>query len=125
MGLFDSKKLKELEKEKEEVLLRLNSITEKEDNVRHLNDVLRKMRIEVAELNEKKLRISDEIEPLVIQKEQLKSDLENIAKEIFNLRQIKIEEQNAILAYTSQLDDIKAKIKRGGSWKKNCAGFCQ
>ena len=42
MGLFESKRLRELEKENEELLFKINSISDKEDNVRQLNDVLKK-----------------------------------------------------------------------------------
>ena len=58
MGLFENKRLRELEKENEELLFRINSISEKEDNVRNLNDVLKKMRMEVSDLNERKLSLS-------------------------------------------------------------------
>ena len=64
MGLFESKRLRELEKENEELLFKINSISEKEDNVRQLNDVLKKMRLEVSDLNERKLSLAGEIESL-------------------------------------------------------------
>ena len=111
MGLFASKRVKELEQEKEEVLLRLNSITEKEDNVRHLNEVLKKMRIEVSELNEKKLFLSDDIELLNEQKNIANTEIEGLSREILNLRQIKLEEQNSILTYTEKIDEIKNRIE--------------
>ena len=110
MGLFENKKLRELEKENEELLFRINSIAEKEDNVRNLNDVLKKMRMEVSDLNERKLSLSSEIESLREQKRQNKADIEGFNKEILNLRQLKLEEQNTLLDYSSRIDRIKNQI---------------
>ncbi|MCK7528714.1 MAG: hypothetical protein MZV64_69730 [Ignavibacteriales bacterium] len=121
MGLFGSKKIKELEKEKEEVLIRLNAITEKEDNIRHLNEVLKKMRMEVAELNEKKLALAGEIESLYEEKNKTHIDIESLGKEILNLRQMKLEEQNSILTYTDKIEKIKNRIDDAATRQ---SGFC-
>jgi chromosome segregation ATPase len=110
MKLFKSKRVEELEKEKEEVLIRLNSITEKEDTVRHLNDVLKKMRIEVASLNDKRLNLSKDIELLNAEKEQISFDIEGLGQEVLNLRHIKHEEQNSLLSYSDKIDKIKNRI---------------
>ncbi|MFN3695062.1 MAG: hypothetical protein ACK4UV_08635, partial [Ignavibacterium sp.] len=64
MGLFESKRIKELELERDKLKEQLNNLYEREENIRHLNEVLKKMRLEVAELNEKKLAISTELEQL-------------------------------------------------------------
>ena len=110
MGLFENKRLRELEKENEELLFKINSISEKEDNVRSLNDVLKKMRMEVSDLNERKLSLAGEIESLREQKRQTKADIEGFNKEILNLRQLKLEEQNTLLDYSSRIDRIKNQI---------------
>lgn len=64
MGLFESKRIKELELERDKLKEQLNNLYEREENIRHLNEVLKKMRLEVAELNEKKLALSTELEQL-------------------------------------------------------------
>ena len=110
MGLFENKRRRELEKEKEELLIRLNNITEREDNVRQLNDILKKMRVEVADLNERKLNLSSEIESLREQKKQIKVDIETLNKEILNLKNLKLEEQNTLLEYSARIDKIKNQI---------------
>lgn len=117
MGLFENKRLRELEKENEELLFRINSISEKEDNVRNLNDILKKMRMEVSDLNERKLSLSGEIESLREQKRQTKADIEGFNKEILNLRQLKLEEQNTLLDYSSRIDRIKNQINNDESLK--------
>ena len=110
MGLFENKRLRELEKENEELLFRINSISEKEDNVRHLNDVLKKMRLEVSDLNERKISLATDIENLKEQKRLVNIDIENYNKDILNLKNLKLEEQNTLLMYSSQIDKIKNKI---------------
>ena len=117
MGLFESKRLRELEKENEELLFRINSISEKEDNVRQLNDVLKKMRLEVSDLNERKLSLAGEIESLREQKRQTRADIEGFNKEILNLRQLKLEEQNILLDYSSRIDRIKNQINNDENLK--------
>ena len=115
MGLFENKRLRELEKENEELLFRINNISEKEDNVRHLNDVLKKMRMEVSDLNDRKLALAGEIESLREDKRQVKGDIEGLNKEILNLRSLKLEEQNTLLDYSSQIDKIKNQISKDES----------
>ena len=105
MSLFENKRLRELEKENEELLFKINNITEKEDNVRHLNDVLKKMRMEVSDLNERRLTLSSEIESLHEDKRQVKGDIEGLNKEIQNLKILKLEEQNTLLEYSSNRQD--------------------
>ncbi len=64
-GIYlSNKRLTELEKQNEELLLDLIVSRRREDNVRNLNDVLKKMRMEVADLNERKLSLAEEIESL-------------------------------------------------------------
>lgn len=123
MGLFENKRLRELEKENEELLFRINSISEKEDNVRNLNDVLKKMRMEVSDLNERKLSLSGEIESLREQKRQTKADMEGLNKEILNLRHLKLEEQNTLLDYSSRIDQIKNQISNDENLKDFDLGF--
>ena len=72
------------------------------------------MRLEVSDLNEKKLNLASEIESLHEQKRQTKADLEGLGKEILNLRQMKLEEQNLILTYSEKIDQIKDKVDKNG-----------
>lgn len=53
MGLFESKRIKELDIERDKLKEQLNNLYEREENIRRLNEVLKKIRLEVAELNEK------------------------------------------------------------------------
>ena len=109
--------LRELEKENEELLFKINNIAEKEDNVRHLNDVLKKMRMEVSDLNERRLSLSGEIESLHEDKRQVKGDIEGLNKEIQNLKTLKLEEQNTLLDYSSRIDKIKNQISNDETLK--------
>ncbi len=43
-------------------------------------------------------------------KRQYKADIERFNKEILNLRNLKLEEQNTLLEYSSQIDKIKNQI---------------
>ncbi len=111
MGLFESKRIKELELERDKLKEQLNNLYEREENIRHLNEVLKKMRLEVAELNEKKLAISTELEQLRDEKRKKTSELENLDKEIAHLREMKFEEQSTLLSYTKQIQELDEYIR--------------
>lgn len=107
MGLFQSKKIRELEDENRELRLRINNIIEKEDEIRGLSDALKKLRRESAELNENKVSISEEVKSLAQKKNEIVKEIEILNSEALNLRQLKFDEQNALLEYSSKLDKIK------------------
>lgn len=111
MGIFDSKRLRELEMENEDLKNRIHVITEREESIQHLNDVLRKMRSEVSELNELKLTLSSEINYLREEELQKKDILENLNSEISQLRELKHEEQNNLLVYSEQIKSIEKIIR--------------
>ncbi|HSL89683.1 MAG TPA: hypothetical protein VK870_10300 [Ignavibacteriaceae bacterium] len=111
MGIFSSKRLRELEIENEDLKNRIHVITEREESIRHLNDVLRKMRSEVSELNELKLTLSSEINYLKEEELQKKDILENLNHEISQLRELKLEEQNNLLVYSEQIKSLEKIIR--------------
>jgi len=110
--MFNSKKLKRLSDENEELKTTIESIHGKEENIKNLNIVLKKMRLEVAELNEKKRMLVDSIEEIKNQEAGKKSEIVDLSRKIDHLNEMRDELQNVVLSYTNKIEDIESTIKR-------------
>ena len=110
MGILSSKRLRELEMENEDLRNKIHAITEREESLSHLNDVLRTMRSDVSELNEIKLTLSSEINLLKEESLKKKSLLGNLNTEISQLREIKHREQDDLLNYSEKIKSLEKTI---------------
>src|ERR1035437_4184852 len=110
--MFNSKKIKRLSDENEELKTTIETIHGKEENIKNLNLVLKKMRLEVAELNEGKRTIRESIEQIKNQEESKKIEIVDLSRKIEHLREMKDELQNVVLSYTNKIENIESTIKR-------------
>jgi len=110
--MFNSKKIKRLSDENEELKTTIETIHGKEENIKNLNLVLKKMRLEVAELNEEKRTIRESIGQIKNQEESKKIEIVDLSRKIEHLREMKDELQNVVLSYTNKIENIESTIKR-------------
>ena len=110
--MFNSKKIKKLNEENEELKTTIEAINGKEDNIKNLNIVLKKMRMEVAGLNEEKRNLQDTIEQIKLEEKSKQVEITELGRKIDHLREMKDELQNVVLSYTSRIENIESTIKR-------------
>ena len=110
MSLFKSKELKSLRSENEELKTKFHFMYEKEENAKKLEEVLKRLRMEVAQLNEKKNAIIREIESFEAEEIQKKENIAELDQKILSLKEMKDELQNNILKYSSQIQDIELTL---------------
>lgn len=94
---MNSKKLKELQSENEELKKLIDSFAEKESRLKQFDELLKKSRIEYANIALKKNQTAHTLEVLESQKAKLNNELHKISSEIKKLREIKLSEHNQIL----------------------------
>ena len=105
MAFLNSKKLKDLQSENEELKAFIQSITDKESHFRQLDELLRKARVEYANITIKKDQTVLTLEHLEKEKIKLNSQTQKLSGEIEQLREMKVYEQNQI----HKLTDNSAK----------------
>lgn len=106
MSIRNTKKLKELEDENEELKSFFRKIYEKEDTIRHLKILLRDIRAEINESRDEKERLTNTIDDLKIEIGKFKDERNEIRNKINNLNKEKTEIEN---------DLEKLKTKRAES----------
>lgn len=112
MGVFKSSRIKDLELQNEDLRNKIHAISEREISLQQLNETLRKMRTEVAELNSQRLSLSNEINTLRIEESDKNRLLEELKTDVTNLRAMKSEEQNNILNYSEKIKHLEADISK-------------
>ena len=109
--MFKSKKIQSLIEENEELKTKFQAIESREDNIKSLNEILKKLRLEVARLNEERREIKDSIEKILADKEHKQLEVDELGQRIGHLREMKDELQNVILSYSNQIDHIEDTLK--------------
>ena len=109
--MFKSKKIQSLLEENEELKTKFQAIHSQENNIKNLNEVLKRLRLEVARLNEERRNLKESIDKICIDEENKKLEIEELNKRIGHLREMKDDLQNVILSYTNQIDNIESTIK--------------
>jgi chromosome segregation ATPase len=109
--MFKSKKIKILLEENEELKTKFQAIDNQENNIKNLNEVLKKLRLEVARLNEERKELKESIEKFSIEEEYKKLEVVELNQRISHFREMKDELQNVILSYTNQIDNIESTLK--------------
>ena len=107
MSIFNSAEIKALKKENQELKNRLQSYSEKGDKLSDLEVILRKIRSEIAKMNETKENLNDEIKILLADKKIKESELNELSNRIPELNGVKRELQHAVLDYQEKLESIK------------------
>ncbi|MDZ7625382.1 MAG: hypothetical protein U5J96_13195 [Ignavibacteriaceae bacterium] len=101
MAFLNSKKLKDLQSENEELKAFIQSTTDKESHFRQLDELLRKARVEYANITIKKDQTVQTLEHLEKEKIKLNSQTQKLSSEIEQLREMKVYEQNQIQKLTN------------------------
>jgi len=102
MALLNSKKLKELQSENEELKAFIQNLTNKESNFRQLDELLRKTRVEYASITIKKDQTALTLEHLEKEKTKLNNQMQKLSGEIEQLREMKVYEHNQILTLNNK-----------------------
>ncbi len=121
MSLLNSKKFKELQIENEDLRKRIDGLSEKENHLKRYDELVKKARIEYAEIATKKDQTAQKLEALDRDKTKLINELNKISLEIRQLREIKLTEHNQVLSLRNVLgnsvyteenrNDISSKSK--------------
>src|ERR1035437_2824477 len=109
--MFKSKKIQVLLEENEELKTKFQAIQSQENNIKNLNEVLKKLRLEVARLNEERRELKESIKKIRIEEGSKKLEVEELNQRIGHFREMKDELQNVILSYTNQIDNIESTLK--------------
>ncbi len=104
MSLLNSKKFKELQIENEDLRKRIDGLSEKENHLKRYDELVKKARIEYAEIATKKDQTAQKLEALDRDKTKLINELNKISLEIKQLREIKLTEHNQVLSLSNALD---------------------
>lgn len=96
MALLNSKKLKELQSENEELKAFIQDLTNKESHFRHFDELVRKTRVEYTNITLKKDQTALTLEQLEKEKNTLINQMQKLSREIEQLREMKVYEQNQI-----------------------------
>jgi chromosome segregation ATPase len=109
--MFKSKKIQILLEENEELKTKFQAIHSQENNIKNLNEVLKKLRLEVARLNEERRSLKESIDKIRIDEEDKKLEIDELNQRIGHLHEMRDELQNVILSYTNQIDNIENTLK--------------
>jgi chromosome segregation ATPase len=109
--MFKSKKIQFLLEENEELKTKFQAIHSQENNIKNLNEVLKKLRLEVARLNEERRSLKESIDSIRIDEENKKHEIEELNQRIGHLHEMRDELQNVVLSYSNQIDNIENTIK--------------
>jgi chromosome segregation ATPase len=109
--MFNSKKIKILREENDELKTKFEAIHSKEESIKNLNGLLSNLRLEVAKLNEERKGLKESIETIHLEEDNKKQEIEELNRRIGHLHEMKDELQNDILSYTSQIDNIENTLK--------------
>jgi chromosome segregation ATPase len=103
MSFLNSKKLKGLQNENEELKKLLEGLSEKENQLKHFDELVKKSRLEYAEIATKKDQTAQKLETLERDKTKLLNELSKLSLEIKQLREIKLAENNQIITLKNAL----------------------
>ena len=103
--VFNSKRIKELETENEELKTLLQGFATKEEQLKRYDELIKKARIEFGEITQRKDQTAQTLESLDNEKTKLNHDIQKLSFEIKQLRELKIAEHNQLLTLSTALLD--------------------
>lgn len=103
--ILNSKKIKELESENEELKKIIQGFTTKETQLKRFDELIKKARIEYGDITQRKDQTAQTLEVLENEKTKINNDVQKISYEIKQLRELKIAEQNQLLTLSNALLD--------------------
>ncbi|MCW8814144.1 MAG: hypothetical protein OQK65_11500, partial [Chlorobium sp.] len=95
--VFNSKRIKELETENEELKTLLQGFATKEEQLKRYDELIKKARIEFGDITQRKDQTAQTLESLDNEKTKLNHDIQKLSFEIKQLRELKIAEHNQLL----------------------------
>ena len=104
MSLLKSKKYKELQRENDELKKLIDGLSDKENQLKNFDDLVKKARFEFADISAKKDQTAQKLETLQKEKTKLAAELNKISYDIKQLREIKLSEKNQILSMGKATD---------------------
>ncbi len=113
MALLNSKKLKELQSENEELKAFIQNLTNKESHFRQLDELIRKTRVEYANITIKKDQTALTLEHLDREKAKLNNQMQKLSGEIEQLREMKVYEQKQVLRLNNKSVNSQSKNEIG------------
>ncbi len=113
MAFLSSKRLKELQSENEELKAFIQNITDKESHFRQFDDLLRRAKVEYANITLKKDQTALTLENLEKEKIKLNNESQKLSSEIEQLREMKVYEQNQIHKLTDHSTNQHEKNEIG------------
>ena len=96
MSLLNSKKFKELQSENDDLKKYIDGLGEKENQLKHFDELVKKARLEYADIATKKDQTAQKLESLDKDKAKLINELNKISLEIKQLREMKLTEHNQL-----------------------------
>ena len=105
MSFLNSKKLRELQTENEELKKYIKSLEEKENQLKRFDELVKKARLEYANIASKKDQTAQKLESLDKDKAKLLSELNKISLEIKQLREMKLTEHNQLSTLRDALNN--------------------
>ena len=103
--ILNSKRIKELETENEELKTLIQSFTAKETQLKRFDELIKKARIEYGDITQRKDQTDQTLEVLENEKTKINNDIQKISYEIKQLRELKLAEQNQLLTLNTALHD--------------------
>ncbi len=113
MAFLNSNKLKELRSENEELKAFIQNLTDNESRFRHLEELVKKARVDYANITMKKDQTALTLEHLEKEKNKLNNQTQKLSHEIEQLRELKVYEQNQILTLNKNSANKQDKIETG------------
>lgn len=103
--ILNSKRIKELESENEELKKLIQSFTAKETQLKRFDELIKKARIEYGDITLRKDQTAQTVEVLENEKTKINNEIQKISYEIKQLRELKLAEQNQLLTLNNALHD--------------------
>lgn len=113
MVIINSKRLKALKKENDELKTFVQKMGDKQKTISSLDEIIKKIRSELSDLQKQQLSYMDSIKKLKESESTAVLEVEKINKELNSLRELKTEEQNNVLILSDQINELKESNGRG------------
>jgi chromosome segregation ATPase len=108
MAIIKSKRFKDMQKENDELKTYVKKLDDKRETVSNLDEVIKKIRVELAELQNQKLTYNNSIQKLKASEQSTQLEVEKLGRELNHLRELKNDEQNNVLILSDQVNGLKA-----------------
>jgi len=120
MVMLNSKRLKALKTENDELKTFVRTMGDKQRTITSLDELIKKIRAELSDLQRQKLSYKDSIEKLKESESNALLEIKKLNQELNNLRELKTEEQNNVLILSGQINELKrSNGKSNGNSKEN------